>query len=533
MLVPTATYLYAFDSPSVHGDVASFEAQAGGDTLAVPRTGTISFFDGTTLLGTVPLPSGGTVIFSTSRLGDGDHSITATYNGDRNYAAGTSSVVDQLVEGRPTVALTSSPNPAGVGAGVTLKAHVLGAYPSPGAPTGSVTFTDGSDVLGSAPLSGAAYATFATSSLGLGSHPITATYDGDANYTTATSPVLTEVVGGTSSVTVSSPKAFVDLTAASVEVTAHVTVTPKTVAPTGVVTFDDAAGTLGIVPVSSAGVASLSFAPGGLGVGPTGITASYGGDPAYAGSTSAPLALDVVVPTTTTVTASPSPALAGATVMLVAHVVAEYPKFAAPTGRVTFTDETDSTVLGTVSVNLGGYAELSTSSLPSGVLAIATSYGGDARTGPSVAPVRHLTVGDPVKVTLWSSVDPAVAGEPVTLKAKVVGNPEAAGVPSGEVTFIDGPVASGTVLGSAALGALGYASVTVPLGEGAHTITAVYQPATGSAYLGRAGAAITETVTAPPGGSPPPVPGVAHRSPATAAFRRAPATLRLPGLVAL
>ena len=50
-------------------------------------------------------------------------------------------------------------------------------------PTGSVTLMDGSTALGSAlPLDGTGKATYSVSSLTAGSHTITATYLGDANY---------------------------------------------------------------------------------------------------------------------------------------------------------------------------------------------------------------------------------------------------------------------------------------------------------------------------------------------------------------
>ena len=60
-------------------------------------TGSVSFFDGTTLLATVGL-SGATAVYSTSSLAGGAHSITATYSGDNNFAASTSSAITQTVQ---------------------------------------------------------------------------------------------------------------------------------------------------------------------------------------------------------------------------------------------------------------------------------------------------------------------------------------------------------------------------------------------------------------------------------------------------
>jgi len=60
-------------------------------------------------------------------------------------------------------------------------------------PTGNVTFKDGSTTLATVNLSGNA-ATYITSSLNMGSHLITAVYNGDANFAASTSNVVTQVV---------------------------------------------------------------------------------------------------------------------------------------------------------------------------------------------------------------------------------------------------------------------------------------------------------------------------------------------------
>src|SRR5262249_54744430 len=65
--------------------------------------------------------------------------------------------------------------------------------PGSGMPTGTVTFTDGVTMLGSASLSGG-QATFTTSSLAAGSHSIVAMYGGDASFTGNTSAAVTETV---------------------------------------------------------------------------------------------------------------------------------------------------------------------------------------------------------------------------------------------------------------------------------------------------------------------------------------------------
>ena len=60
-------------------------------------TGTVTFYDGVTTLGTGTL-SNGTALYSTSTLTTGTHSnITASYGGDVDYSASTSLGIRQTV----------------------------------------------------------------------------------------------------------------------------------------------------------------------------------------------------------------------------------------------------------------------------------------------------------------------------------------------------------------------------------------------------------------------------------------------------
>jgi hypothetical protein len=60
-------------------------------------TGTVTFYDGTTILGTVTL-SAGVATYSTSSLAAGSHSITAVYSGDSNFVTVTSSITTETIE---------------------------------------------------------------------------------------------------------------------------------------------------------------------------------------------------------------------------------------------------------------------------------------------------------------------------------------------------------------------------------------------------------------------------------------------------
>ena len=91
-------------------------------------------------------------------------------------------------------ALSSSINPSSTGQSVTFTASVTVNSPGAGTPTGTVTFEDNDVPIGTGVLNGGGMATFATTGLSEGSHLITAVYGGDNNFTTTTSPVVTQVV---------------------------------------------------------------------------------------------------------------------------------------------------------------------------------------------------------------------------------------------------------------------------------------------------------------------------------------------------
>lgn len=92
--------------------------------------------------------------------------------------------------GTPATTVTSSPNPSQPGQVVELTATVTG----PGSTTpGSVTFFDGSNPLGTAPLV-AGQATLATSRLTVGEHSITARSGDAATATNSTSAAIRQVV---------------------------------------------------------------------------------------------------------------------------------------------------------------------------------------------------------------------------------------------------------------------------------------------------------------------------------------------------
>jgi hypothetical protein len=100
-LTPTATTLTSSPNPSSFGQTVTFTATATaqlGFHQGTP-TGTVTFYDGTTDIGVSTLDGGGVASLTTSTLAVGTQSITATYNGDVNFAPSTSAVLGQVVQG--------------------------------------------------------------------------------------------------------------------------------------------------------------------------------------------------------------------------------------------------------------------------------------------------------------------------------------------------------------------------------------------------------------------------------------------------
>lgn len=153
-------------------------------------TGTVTFKDGSTTLGTGTINSSGVATYAASSLAEGSHSVTASYSGDsRNLASASTAVAVTVTAASSTTTLTASVPTAVVGASVTFTATVTGGSGAQ-APTGTITFKDGTTTLGTGMLNASGVATYSTSTLAAGSHSITASYGGDANNASSTSSAV-------------------------------------------------------------------------------------------------------------------------------------------------------------------------------------------------------------------------------------------------------------------------------------------------------------------------------------------------------
>jgi hypothetical protein len=130
-------------------------------------------------------------------LNAGPHVFTITYNGgpangDPINASSTSAPIAYTVLPDTTTAtLTSSLNPAPYSTAVTFTATLAGNL---AIPTGTVQFLDNGVVLGTGALTSAGVATYTTSTLAVGTHPITAFYPATTNFNASTSNLVQEQI---------------------------------------------------------------------------------------------------------------------------------------------------------------------------------------------------------------------------------------------------------------------------------------------------------------------------------------------------
>jgi hypothetical protein len=441
-------------NPSVFGQSVTFNAQvsAGSGT----PTGTVTFFDGATSLGTQPL-SGGAASLSTSALTVATHSITVSYSGDSNYGGTTSAPLSQVVnQASSTVGLSSNANPGAFGQTITLTATITPQFG--GTATGSVTFSDGATALGSVPVSGNS-AVLQTSSLSVGGHSLKATYSGDTNVGGNASSVLSETITKASSSIALTSSANPAAIGQSVTYTA--TVSPQfSGTPSGNVTFKQGGVILNTVPLSG-GVAT--FTTSYASAGSFSIKANYSGDGNFTSSVSAVLK-EVVNRSTVSVAVSSdlNPSVYGQTVTFTATLTTSGPTLDGQS--VSF--KTGATVLGTGTIS-GGGASLSTSSLDAGNRVVTASYSGDAAHSPASGSVTQVIAKASTTTALSSSVNPSNSGQSVTFTATVSSG---TAVPTGTVKFKRG----GTLLATVTLSGGVATFSTSSLPPGSNKITATY-----------------------------------------------------------
>jgi probable HAF family extracellular repeat protein len=175
----TTTVLTSGKNPTIYGQTVALTAAVKASNGGVV-TGTVTF-------------KAQKAVFSTSALTVGTHSITAVYAASGSDLASTSAIVKQQIErAKSATSIATSLNPSKLGQSVEFIATI---HPADGgAVTGTVVFKDGSRTLGDSLIGSKGSASFTTRGLAVGSHSITAAFDGNSNVAASVSGVLTQKV---------------------------------------------------------------------------------------------------------------------------------------------------------------------------------------------------------------------------------------------------------------------------------------------------------------------------------------------------
>lgn len=452
-------------NPVSFGQSLTISGTVSTGTGSGTPTGTLAFYDGTTLLqGAVTLNAVASGSFAISTLSVGTHSITATYSGDSVHSSSTSNPMIQQVTEPTAVVLTSSSNPASLASSFTLTANVT--TPSGGGitPDGLVAFLDGNTVLGTASVSPGGSAALTVSNLSQGPHSFIAQYGGDSSkfISPSTSATLALNVVAPSALSVASslnPSTF------GVPVTFTATLKASgSILPTGSIVFSDGGQSIGTAALGTGGAATLST--NSLAVGPHNIVASYAGDQNVNASTSAGITQTITEANTSTIlTVNPAQPAAGTPASLIASV-SPISGSGSVTGTVTFLDGTAN--LGSVTVGPNGKASISVV-LSAGTHSLEAVYGGDSDDSASASAVVTLKVSSSAtQVVLTSSASPALVLGAVTFTAAVSGTGAA---PTGSVIFsIDGTSAQPVAIDGTGKASFTDSTLTV----GSHAIVAAY-----------------------------------------------------------
>jgi hypothetical protein len=281
--VATSITLASAPNPAPAGQQVTFTVSVGpaGTTTL---TGTVTFTDGSTPLAVEPLASDGTAAYTTDTLPVGPHQITATYSGDGSHTGASSSALTESITPPPTapLAITTTGSLPGGTVGSQYSATLTasgGTSPyqwdlAPGSalPTGLTLHSDGR-------IDG----TPTAASTGV----VTVQVTDSARPAQASLARLNLAVAAAPTSTSLSSSADPALRGQPITFTARVTAPAGAPVPAGRVTFSDGATSRATVKLNEDGVAT--YTTRSLAVGSHPLTATYAGDAADLGSTSAPL----------------------------------------------------------------------------------------------------------------------------------------------------------------------------------------------------------------------------------------------------
>ncbi len=466
-------------NPVANGVAVIFTATVTGSSPSTlnPSTGQVTFvIDGTTKPATTVTSAG--VATLTLVLSSGQHTATANYGGNTDFAASTGNTVNQIVGNGTNTVVSASPGTVVVGQPTTLTATVT-PQSGIGTATGSVVFViNGVAQTQQYTLSGGS-ATESYPFPHVGSYTVSANYLGSSSLSASSAATAASVkVNMASTTTTLVSSGLSSVYGQPVTFTATVQgVSPSTGYPTtGSVTFVVDGTSEPAVAVSAAGVATLTIPSSSL---PTALTAtthsisaSFTATADYGGSSAAKaLSQSVSNASTATVVTSSAAAIGpNQPVTFTATVSAVSPSVAVPgVGTVTFSiDGVNQTP---IALSSAGKAALVVSNLTGGSHSIIATYNAGANFNGSVSTpafIETVLKGSVITVSQPASL---VYGQTATFTATVSAALAGSGTPTGSVSF----VIDGVTKPAVAINSSGVATVTVSgLTAGSHTVGANY-----------------------------------------------------------
>jgi hypothetical protein len=400
--------------------------------------------------------------------------LTALASG---LASSTSEPFD-VARGATTIAITNQSETSTVsGESVTITYDINVVPPAAGTPTGgsgSVTVSDGTQSC-SGSVSGTGAGSCTIPLRGTGTHTLTASYNGDANFEGSQSAgVPHEITKASTNINITGDAP--DPSAVGQDVTVQFTLTvnsPGSGTPTGSVTLTITDGPeTATCPLPATSCVIQLQATGNNRT----LTATYSGDGDFNGDSDNENH-SVRTGTTTTVTTSATSAVFGESVTFTATVAPVPPAGGTPTGSVQF--QADGANLGATVALSGGVASRSTNGLSVGSHVITATYvpsGGSAFSGSTGTLAPDQVVTQASTTTAITGVDPNLPnpGQTYTVSVAVAPVAPGGGTPAGTVSISDGEGGGCTTSLGGGSGSCSMSTST----PGAKTLTATYEGST-------------------------------------------------------
>ncbi len=277
----TTTSLVASPNPVTAGQTLNLVATVSASGTG-SMSGTVNFMNGSTVLGSASVNSSGVATLSTASLAAGTYSLTARYVGNSSLLASTSAAASVTVTASTaattTINLVASPNPVTEGQALILTATVSGIA----SPTGTVSFMNGSAVMGTAALNSSGVATLSITSLAVGTYSITAEYPS----TTGANPQ------GSGSAGPASATVLVTVDAATAPIVPSFSMTVIGTS-SSVLSGQTAVYSLVVTPTTGPALPAITFAASGL---PAGATATFSPATITAGQGTTNVTLSIQTP---------------------------------------------------------------------------------------------------------------------------------------------------------------------------------------------------------------------------------------------